>query len=161
MSRTRSRPVEGKETEGVLAVAPPCGIRPREYKAFVSGTVRVPLLLLRRGLVKKAEADIAVPYGYLTKVISDGYGFGFSLTFSLPFPSGAMVVEMRGEGLTPLLEGILSETVKSVQLFDPDRFLPPKEGEFDIEADEWRGCAVVREIAVTDKNTLAENTTRH
>lgn len=159
--RPGSRQVQRKESDGELAVAPPSGIRPREYKAFVSDTARVPLLLLKRGLVKKAEADIAVPYGYLTKVISDGYGFGFSLTFSLPFPSAAMVVEIRGEGLTPLLDGILSGTVKSIQLFDPDRFLPLNEGDFDIEADEWRGVAVVKDMTVTDKASPAENTTKH
>jgi hypothetical protein len=49
-----------------------------------------------------------------------------------------MVVEIRGEGLTPLLDGISRGTVRSIQLFDPDHFLPPKEGEFDIEADTWQ-----------------------
>lgn len=159
--RPGSRPAEGKETGGVLAVAPPSGIRPREYKAFVSDAARTPMLLLKMGLVKKAEADLALSYGYLTKVISDGYGFGFSLTFALPFPSGPAVVEIRGEGLLPLLDGILNSTVKSVQLFDPDRFIPPKDGDFDIEADEWRGPCVIKHISITEKNSPVENTTKH
>jgi hypothetical protein len=138
------------------------GIKLREYKAFATDA-RPSLLLLKRGLVRKPETDQAIPYGYLCNVISDGYGFGFSLTFALPFPAGPLVVELRGEGLTPLLEGILRGTVASVQMFDPERFLPPPEGTFDKEADEWRGVPMVREITVTDKNTPAgsENTTRH
>jgi hypothetical protein len=70
-------------------------------------------------------------------------------------------VEIRGEGLLPLLDGILSGTVKSVQLFDPDRFLPPKEGDFDIEGDEWRGPCVIKHISITERNSPDENTTKH
>jgi hypothetical protein len=159
--RPGSKPAEGKETGGVVAVAPPSGIRPREYKAFVSDASRTPMLLVKPSLVKKPEASQAFPYGYLTKVICDGYGFSISLTFALPFPSGPAVVEIRGEGLLPLLDGILNGTVKSVQLFDPDRFIPPKDGDFDIEADEWRGPCVIKHISITEKNSPAENTTKH
>src|SRR5450755_262199 len=106
-----SKPAEHKETGGVLAVAPPSGIKPREYKAFVSDASRSTMLLIKRGTVKQPETDLAFPLGYLTKVISDGYGFVFSLTFALPFPSGPAIVEFRGEGLKPLLDGILRATV--------------------------------------------------
>lgn len=159
--RPGSKPVEGKETGGVLAVAPPSGIRPREYKAFVLDGSRTPMLLIKRGTVKQPETDLAFSYGYLTDVISDGYGFGFSFTFALPFPSGPAIVEIRGEGLLPLLDGILSGTVKRVQLFDPDRFLPPEEGAFDIEGDEWHGPCVIKHISITTKNSPDENTTKH
>ncbi len=137
------------------------GIKLREYNAFETDASRCSLLLLKRGLVRKAETELALPYSAITEVISDGYGFGFSLTFALPFPTKAMVVEIRGEGLTPLLDGILRGTVRSVRIFDPERFLPPPEGDFDKEADEWRGAAVVKELTVTDKNTPTQSTTRH
>src|ERR1700733_8465850 len=88
--RPGAKPAQGKESDGVLAVAPPSGIRPREYKAFVSDTARVPMLLLKCGLVKKAEPDIALPYASITKVTSDGYGFVFGVILSLPFPVGAL-----------------------------------------------------------------------
>jgi len=159
--RPGSKPVQGKESDGVVAVAPPSGIRPREYKAFVADTVRVPMLLLKCGLVKKAEPDIALPYASITKITSDGYGFVFGLTFSLPFPVGAMSVRFRGEGMAPLFDAIVSGTAKSVQLFDPDRFLPPKEGDFDIEADEWRGPCVVRDIAILEQGEPLPNNTKH
>ena len=156
-----SGPVEQKETGGILAVAPPTGIRPREYKAFVSDGSRASLLLVKSSLVKKPEASHAYSYAYLTEVICDGYGFGFSLTFALPFPTGPVIVEIRGEGLLPLLDGILKGTVSSVQLYDPDRFLPPQEGDFDIEANEWKGPCVIKHISVTEKNSPDENTTKH
>jgi hypothetical protein len=72
-----------------------------------------------------------------------------------------MVVEIRGEGLTPLLDGILRGTVSSVQIFDPEKFIAPPEGDFDRQADEWRGQGVVKELAVTDKSSPHESTTRH
>src|SRR5580704_8148783 len=117
--RPGSKPVQGKESDGVVAVAPPSGIRPRAYKAYVADAGRVPMLRIRSSLLKKPEADIALPYGYLTKVTSDGYGFVFGLIFSLPFPVGALRVTFRGEGMAPLVDAILSGTVKSVELFDP------------------------------------------
>jgi hypothetical protein len=129
--------------------------------AFVTDAGRVPMLLLKCGLVKKAEPDIALPYSGITKVTSDGYGFVFGLMFSLPFPVGAMSVTFRGEGMAPLIEGIVSGTVKSVQLFDADRFQCPKEGEFDIEADEWRGPCVVRDIAILEQGDPVPNTQKH
>lgn len=156
--RPGSPPVVPKDG---MAVAPLSGIRPREYKAFLSDPSRVPMLRIRSSLVKKPEADIALPYAGLTKVTSDGYGFVFGLVFSVPFPVGAMTVKFRGEGMGPLVEGILSGTVKSVQLFDPDRFLPPKDGDFDIEADEWRGPCVVRDIALLEQGEPLPNTTKH
>jgi hypothetical protein len=159
--RPGSAPAEQRESDGVLVVAPPTGIKPREYKAFTSAASRTPMLLVKRGTVKQPETDLAFPYGYLTKVISGGYGFGFSLTFATPFPSGPAIVEIRGEGLTPLLDGILEGTVKSVQVFDPDRFVPPKEGDWDVEAHEWRGPCVIKHLAVTTKNSPEENTTKH
>jgi hypothetical protein len=143
-----------------LAVSP-SGITLREYSAFESDASRCSLLLLKRGLVRKAATELALPYGAITEVISDGYGFGFSLTFALPFPTKAMVVEVRGEGLTPLLDGILRGTVRIIQIFDPERFFPPPEGNFDKQADEWRGPAMVKELTVTDKNTPVESSTRH
>jgi len=156
-----SAPAEQKEKGGIASVAPLSGIKPREYKAFVSEGSRSPLLLIKRGTVKQPETDLGFSYGYLTKVISGGYGFGFSLTFALPFPSGPAIVEIRGEGLTPLLDGILKGTVSSVQLFDPDRFLPPKEGDFNIEADAWEGPCVIKHISVTEKDSPDENSTKH
>jgi hypothetical protein len=159
--RPGSKPVEVKESGGVPVVALSSGIRPREYKAYVSESARVPMLLLKRGLVKKPEADIALSYGYLNKVVSDGYGFVFSMSFARPHPWGPVVVEVRGEGMAPLVDGILSGSVKSIQIFDPDRFFPPKEGEFDAEGDEWRGIPVVKDITITDQTSPAENTTKH
>lgn len=155
------KPVNLEETGGVAAVAPLSGIRPREYKAFVSDGERAPMLLVKCSLVKKPAASQAFPYGYLTKVICDGYGFGFSLTFALPFPSGPAIVEIRGEGLLPLLDGILKGTVSSVQLFDPDRHLPTKEGDFNIEADAWEGPCVIKHISITEKDSPNENLTKH
>jgi hypothetical protein len=149
------------ETKDGLAVARVSGIRPREYKAFAADTVRSPHLQLRRGLIKRAEADISLNYAHLCETVSDGYGFGFSMTFARPLPWGPCVVEIRGEGLAPLLDGILNGTVKSIQLFDADRFLPPKEGDFDIEADEWRGPCVVKDITITEPGQTPQNTTRH
>ena len=67
----------------------------------------------------------------------------------------------RGTGLAPLVDAILSGTVKSVELFDPDRFLPPKEGDFDIEADEWRGPCVVRDISIFEQGDTLPNNTKH
>jgi hypothetical protein len=159
--RPGSKPVQLKESDGVVAVAPLSGIRPREYKAFVADAGRVPLLLLKCGLVKKAEPDIALPYTSITKVTSDGYGFVFGVIYSLPFPVGAISVTFRGEGMAPLVDAIISGTVRSVQLFDPDRFLSPKEGDFDIEADEWRGPCVVRDIAVLEQGDPLLNTKKH
>ena len=156
--RPGSKPVQVRDE---MAVAPLSGIRPREYKAFVSDTSRVPMLRVRSSLVKKPEADIAVPYACLTKVTSDGYGFFFGLVFSLPFPVGAMTVKFRGEGMGALVEGILAGTIKNVQVFDPDRFLPPKDGDFDIEADEWRGPCVVKDISITEQGDPLPNTTKH
>jgi hypothetical protein len=145
------------------AAISPTGIRLQPYKAFAAHSdSRSSLLQLKRSLVRKPQTSIAVPYAYLTKVISDGYGFVFSLTFSLPFPSNAMVVEIRGEGMTPLVDAILRGAATHVQIFDPERFLPLPEGDFDTEADEWKGEAVVKEISITDKNSLdVDNKTRH
>jgi hypothetical protein len=153
--------VKVKESDGVTVVAPASGIRPREYKAFVAEASRVPMLRIRTSLVKKPEADIALPYGYLTKVDTDGYGFFFGLTFSVPFPVGAMTVKFRGEGMGSLVDGIIGATVKSVEVFDPDRFLSPKEGDFDNEADEWQGPCVVRDIAIFEQGDAMPNTTKH
>src|ERR1700689_2687217 len=88
-----AKPVEAADG---MAVAPLSGIRPREYKAFVSDASRVPMLRIRSSLVKKPEADIALPYACLTKVSADGYGFSVGLIFSLPFPVGAVTVKLRG-----------------------------------------------------------------
>jgi hypothetical protein len=156
-----SKPAQGKENHGVVVVAPPSGIRPREYKAFVTDPARMPMLLLKCGLVKRPEADIALPYGSITKVTSDGYGFVFGLIFSLPFPVGALSIRFRGEGMVPLLDAIVSGTVRSVQLFDPDRFLPPQEGTYNVEGDEWTGPCVVRDIAIQEQGAPLPNTTKH
>ena len=156
--RPGSKPTE---TGDAMAVAPLSGIRPREYKAFVLETSRVPMLRIRSSLVKKPEADIALPYSGLVKVTSDGYGFGIGLIFSLPFPVGAVTVKFRGEGMMPLLEAIQSYTAKSVQLFDADRFVPPKEGDFDTESDEWRGPCVVKDISIIEQGEPLPNTTKH
>jgi hypothetical protein len=152
---------KAKESDGVTVVASPSGIRPREYKAFVTDAGRISMLHIKSGLVKKPQADIAVPYSYLTKMTSDGYGFVFGLMFSLPSPVGAISVRFRGEGMGPLVDGILNGTVKSIQLFDPDRFLPPKEGDFDIEADEWRGPCVVKDIVILEQGDPLPNNTKH
>ncbi len=156
-----SGPVEQNETGGVLAVAPPTGIKRREYKGFTSEASRIPLLQIKRGTVKQPETDLDLPYGYLTKIISDGYGFSFSLTFALPFPSGPAIVEIRGEGMGLMLDGIRRGTVASVQIFDPDRHLPPKEGDWDVEAHEWRGPCVIKHLSVTTKDSPVEHTTQH
>jgi hypothetical protein len=153
-----AKPVEARDG---IAVAPLSGIRPREYKAFVLDAARVPMLRIRSSLVKQPRADLILPYTSLVEVTSDGYGFFFGLIFSVPFPVGAMTIKFRGEGLNPLVEGFAAWTVKSVQLFDPDRFLPPKEGEFDPEADEWRGPCVVRDISATEQGEPLQNTTKH
>lgn len=159
--RPGSKPVQSKETDGVVAVSPPPGIRLRPYKAFAADTMRVPMLMLKRGLVKKPEAEIALPYGYLNKITSDGYGFVFSMSFARPHPWGPVVVEIRGEGMSPLVDGILSGTIKSVQIFDPDRHLPTEGGDFNIEADAWEGPCVVKDISVTEKNSPVESATKH
>ena len=72
-----------------------------------------------------------------------------------------MTVTFRGEGMALLVDSILSGTVKSIQMFDPDRFLPPKDGDFDIEADEWRGPCVVKDITVTEQGDPLPNATKH
>jgi hypothetical protein len=136
-------------------------IRLRPYRAFAEQESRAAYLLLKGGLIKKAQSDFGLPYGYLTKFISDGYGFCFSLTYALPAPSGPMVIEIRGEGLTPLLESILRGTAREVQIFDPHRFEAPPEGTFDKTEDAWQGVPVVREILVTDKNSEVQPDTRH
>jgi hypothetical protein len=159
--RAGYKPVAVKETDGVTAVAPPSGIRPREYRAFASETSRMPMLRLKSSLVKKPEADIALPYACLNKVTSDGYGFVCGLIFSVPFPVGALIVRFRGEGMGPLVDAILRGVVTTVQIFDPDRFIVPQEGEFDVEADEWRGPCVVRDISITEQGAPLPNTTKH
>jgi hypothetical protein len=159
--RPGSMPAKAKESDGVTAVAPPSGIRPREYKAFVTDAGRVSMLRIRSSLVKKPEADIAVPYSYLTKLTSDGYGFVFGLMFSLPSPVGAISVRFRGEGMRPLVDGILNGTVKSVEVFDPDLFLPPHAGDWDIEAHEWRGPCVVKDIVILEQGDPLPNNTKH
>ena len=137
------------------------GIRLREYKAFVTDAGRCSHLLIKPSLVKKPETSRALPYSYLTNVVTDGYGFVFSLTFSLPFPSGPAIVDFRGEGMTPLMEGILRGSVSQVQIFDAEKFIAPADGDFDKEADEWRGGAVIREITITEKNSPDESSTKH
>ena len=156
-----SGPAEQNGSDEIAAETPPKRLRPREYKAFTSSGSRVPMLLIKRGTEKQPETDLAFPYSYLTKVISGGFGFGFSLTFATPFPSGPAVVEIRGEGLSALLEGILEGTVKSVQVFDPDLHLPPEEGDWDIEAHQWRGPCVIKHLSVTEKNSPDQNLTKH
>jgi hypothetical protein len=138
------------------------GIKLREYKAFTSDSSRSPLLLLKPGLVKKPVADLALPYS-LTRVVSDGFGFCFTLTFAVPFPSGPVIVAFAGEGMTPVLDAILRGVATQVQVFDPEKFIPPAPGDWDKLAHEWRGPAVVKEITITDKNTPTENesTTKH
>jgi hypothetical protein len=153
-----SKPAEAADG---IAVAPLSGIRPREYKAYISEAARVPMLRIRSSLVKQPRADLILPYTSLIEVTSDGYGFFVGLIFSVPFPVGAMTVKLRGEGLTPLIEGIAAWTVKTVQLFDPDRFLPPNEGDFDAEADEWRGPCVVRDISITEQGEPLQSATKH
>ena len=143
------------------AVISSSGIRLREYKAFVIDATRCSHLLIKRSLVKKPETSRALPYSYLTNIVTDGYGFYFSLTFSLPFPSGPTIVEFRGEGMTPLMEGILRSSVSHVQIFDAEKFIAPSEGDFDKQADEWRGATVVREITITEKNSPEESSTKH
>ena len=137
------------------------GIRLREYKAFAVDASRCSHLLVHRGVVRKPETSRALPYSYLTNVVSDGYGFYFSINYSLPFPSGPTIVEFRGEGMTPLLEAILHSSVSHVQVFDAEKFICLPEGDFDKEADEWRGATVVREITITEKNSPEESSTKH
>jgi hypothetical protein len=137
----------------------PKKIKPREYTAFISAGGRTPFLLIKMGTRKQPIPDQALSYGYLTNVVSSGYGFNFALHFSLP--GGALVVDVRGEGMTPLLDGILEGTVKTLEVFDPDRFLPTKEGDWDIEAHEWRGPCVIKHLAVITNDSKDENTTKH
>ena len=153
------KPAETKETGEV--VAPLSGIKPRDYKAFTSDSSRTSMLVIKQSTVKQPTPELSFAYGYLTKIISDGYGFYFSLTFALPFPSGPAVVEVRGEGMETMLEGIRRGTVASVQIFDPDRHLPTTEGDFDIEGDCWRGPCVIKHLSVTTKGSPEENTTKH
>lgn len=159
--KTGYEPAQTETTEGVAAVTPLPGIRPREYKAFTSESSRTPMLVIKQSTVKQPATELSYAYGYLTKIISDGYGFVFSLTFALPFPSGPAIVDIEGEGMGEMLEGIRRGTVASIQIFDPDRHLPTTEGDFDIEADCWRGPCVIKHISVTTKNSPDENTTRH
>jgi hypothetical protein len=139
----------------------PSGIRLREYKAFVTESSRSSHLLIKRSLLKKPETVRALPYSALTNVVTDGYGFVFSLTFSLPLPFGTVTIDFRGEGMTPLVDAILRGTATEVQLFDPEKFIAPAEGDFDREADEWQGATVVKEITIADKHSGEEPTTRH
>ena len=155
------QPAELEEVGSVTAVAPFGGIKPREYKAFVSDSSRLPMLLIKRGTVKQPKTDLTLPYGYLTKIISDGYGQVVSFTFVLPMSSSPTVVLFEGEGMEAMIDGIRRGAVSSVQIFDPDRHLPTPEGDFDIEAYEWRGPCVIKHISVTAKDSPAENTTKH
>ena len=126
-------------------------IKLREYKAFKADEASTPaLLLIKKMIIKNGPAaDRALSYGYLTDVISDGYGFVFSLTFCLPFP-GPLVVGFTGEGMGPVLDAILKRSVVEVQVFDPDRFSAPPEGNFDVAADAWRGVPIIREITFNE-----------
>jgi len=148
------------ESGGAKSAAPLSGITPQEYKAFVSESSRCSMLLIKRGTVKEPKTDLALSYGYLTKTISGAGGLVISLTFVLP-ASGPTVVLLEGEGLGPLLDGILRGTVSSVEVFDPDRHLPTKEGDWDVQAYEWRGPCVVKHIGVSADNAPEENNTRH
>jgi hypothetical protein len=156
-----SIPADKKEAVEILADAPPKKLKPREYKAFTSAGGRTPMLLIKTGTRKQPVPDEAFSYTYLTNVVSSGYGFSFSLHYSLPQPCGPVIIQIRGEGLTALLDGILEGTVKSLELFDPDRFLPTKAGDWDIEAHEWRGPCVIKHISITTKNSPHEDTTKH
>lgn len=149
-----------EENASAKSAAPLSGIRPQEYKAFVSDESRSSMLLIKRGTVKDPKTDLALSYGYLTKTISGAGGLVISLTFALP-SSGPTVVLLEGEGLGPLLDGILRGTVSSVEVFDPDRHLPTKDGEWDAEAYQWRGPCVVKHIGVSADNAPEENNTRH
>ncbi len=156
--RPGSKPVD---TGDSLAVAPLSGIRPREYRAFEQEKTRPMCLAFHPSLVRRPHAHIALPYAYFAGMTMDGYGFGFSITFAKPLPWGPVVVDVRGSGLNPLVNGILNGTVSSIQIFDPERHIPPNEGDFDIEADEWQGPCIVKEITFTTKNSSDESTTRH
>src|SRR5579862_4633306 len=141
-------PAKVKESHGIAVVAPPSGIQLREYKAFLTDAGYPRLLQIRSSLIKKPEADIAYPYSGITEITSDGYGFVLGIIFSLPFPIGSVSVTFRGEGMAPLVDAILNGSVKKIEVFDPDRHVPCEEGKFEIEADQWRGPCVIRDIAV-------------
>jgi len=151
----------GSSLPGKDAMRSSSGIKLREYRAFVADSVRSPLLYLRRGLVKHPLTARAFSYGDLRSIVSDEYGFFFSLTFSLAFPDGNVTVEFGGEGMNPLLDGIRRNVVSEVQIFDPEKFLPPEKGDFDADAYEWRGPVIVKELNFVDKSTPHENTSRH
>jgi hypothetical protein len=89
---------------------------PRQAFVFAADASRCSHLLIKRSLVKRPETSRALPYSYLTNVVTDGYGFYFSLTFSLPSPSSPAIPEFRGEGMTSLLKAILHSSVS--QIFD-------------------------------------------
>ena len=157
----KKKPGSRPSDDDVSAVAPPKAIKLREYKAFISDGPRSPMLVIKRGTTKRPETDLFFSYGYLASGIADGpLGQVFSLTFVLPMTSGRTVVLFEGEGLGPLLDGILRGAVSSVQIFDPAIFLPTEPGDWDVEGYKWVGPCVVRDISVGTADSPI-NTTKH
>ena len=120
------------------------------------------MLHIKRGTAKQPLTDLGFAYGHLTEVVSDAFGQQLvKLTFVLPMSAGPTIVLLRGEGVGPLLEGILSNTVKSVEIFDPDRHLPTKKGDWDTKAYKWAGPCVIKHISVNTVNSPDENISKH
>lgn len=144
-----SHPASAEKNSG------PRTIRLREYKAFVADSERQAFLRICRGTVKNPESTRSYPAGYLNQIIDDDYGFTFTLIYNLPL-EGPLAIQFIGEGLTCVVDAILRGYAREVQIFDPDRFIAPPEGDFDIEADAWRGGPVIKDItfnpAIPEKN---------
>ena len=93
-------------------------------------------------------ADRALPYGYITKITTDGWSV-ISICFYLPWP-GPLVVDINGECLGPVADAIVAGTAVSVEVFDPARHIDPEEG-----------IAIIREIVIQDQSPLTDDNTKH
>jgi len=85
------------------------------------------------------ESDKALPYGYLVKVITDGWSL-IRLSFALPPWPGPLVVDIHGEFMGPIADAIVPGTATVVEVFDPAKHIDTQEG-----------AAIVREIEFISK----------
>jgi hypothetical protein len=118
LAKFRKEPITSR------AVSPDAHSGLKPYQAF-DGKDRVERLQIRRAFGPTHSPS----YGYLLDISYDGdYGTNFVLTYSF-----AMMVQVRGRNLQPVVSAIEQGFCRFIQQFDPDEHALPADDQPLIE----------------------------